>query len=554
MATIQSVSTGAVDLKRTKRKRAPATALDRLPPHSTDMEQGVLGCILISPDDCMAECVARLGQRSDAFYDVRHQKIYDALLTMWRARDAIEVITVQQRLKDDGELTDAGGNAYISSLPDAIPSAANLAYYLDIVCEKFEQRKIVQTCTEMVSRVYDFTGPHEQLMDEVRHSFTQCFDSRLNLCETITFDDATAFDATNDPNNIIGMKDGKTTRFLCRGHSAWLIGPSGIGKSSLLMFIAVSCCLGMPFFGVTPQRPLRVMIVQAENDMGDLSEMLKGLRDGFGMDFFDDSTDLLRENFVVKTSSGMIGEAFCQWMEREIINFRADIVFVDPLLSFAGIEVGRQDQASKLCRMWIDPILKRTGAVMISNHHTGKPEKKNGKPQGPQSIYELMYSGIGSSELVNWARAVMILQPTADGENAFRLTFAKRGKRAWARHPGEQNDFTLTVWLQHAQQGIFWQQIAPPAEADDAPKEKKLTKPEMIATCNLGTFLSQCPKDGESLRSVIRRLTEWLSSKDCPKRSLAQCSHGSLFTAVGLMLENEKLLLSNNLYFKGSKS
>lgn len=543
------------DLKRAKRLRKPQQqSVDRLPPHSIEAETGVLSCILIAPNECMGECIARLGQRSDAFYDLRHQTIYDAMLALKRGGDPIEVISVQQYLKDDGMLEQVGGIAYLSSLPDVVPSAGNLNYYLEIVLEKYELRKMVHTCTDIVSRVYDFTGPFEELIGSARHDLKTLFDPHLNICESTGFDDAMEFDASNDPNNIIGVKDGRTTRFLCRGHSAWLIGPSGIGKSSLLMLVAVSCCLGIPFFGVTPQRALKVMLVQAENDMGDLSEMLKGLMEGLVIEFDERALELLRKNFVVKTSSGVIGEEFCQWMEREIISFGAEIVFVDPLLSFAGIEVGRQDQASKLCRMWIDPILKRTGAVMISNHHTGKPEKnKGGRPQ-PQSIYDLMYSGIGSSELVNWARAVLILQPTADGDNAFRLTFAKRGKRAWARHPGESDAFTLTVWLQHAEKGIFWQQISPPAEAEEGPKEKKLTKPEMIAGCNLGTFISQCPKDGEGLRAMVRRLKNWLASKDSPKRSLAGCSDKTMRDGIALMLDSQKLRVEDGLYFRGEQA
>jgi hypothetical protein len=498
----------------------------------------------------MGECLSRLGQRADAFYDLRHQVIYNALLALRRAGDSIDVITLMQRLKDDGDLEQVGGIAYLSSLPNGVPSAANLSYYLEIVLEKYDLRKIVHTCSDLVSRVYSFEGPTEQLISEAHHALKRLFDPHVNICETIGFDDAMNFDASQDPNNIIGVKDGRTTRFLCRGHSAWLIGPSGIGKSSLLMLVAVSCCLGIPFFGVTPQRPLRVMLVQAENDMGDLSEMLRGLMDGLGIEFDEQKLEMLRKNFVVKTSSGVIGEEFCQWLEREIISFGGEMVFVDPLLSFAGIEVGRQDQASKLCRMWIDPILKRTGAVMISNHHTGKPEKNKGKPQ-PQSIYDLMYSGIGSSELVNWARAVLILQPTADGENAFRLTFAKRGKRAWARHPGENDAFTLTVWLQHAEKGIFWQQMSPPAEAEDGPKEKKLTKPEMIAGCNLGTFLSKCPKDGENQSSLKKRLKNWLASKDSPSRSLGASSEKTIRDAIAFLLGNQKIEMQDGLYFKG---
>ena len=60
-----------------------------------------------------------------------------------------------------------GGIAYLSQLQDAVPSAANLSYYLEIVREKFLLRKMIQTCTEVVGRVYDYEGEVDALLDEV---------------------------------------------------------------------------------------------------------------------------------------------------------------------------------------------------------------------------------------------------------------------------------------------------------------------------------------------------------------------------------------------------
>ena len=171
---IDSVSTegaGAADLKRTKRVRRPQTAgassVDRLPPHSPDMEKGVLGCILISPNECMGECIEKLKQGAEVFYDLRHQTIFSALIGMYEKQEPIDVITLQQRLKDTQLLEQVGGIAYLASLPDVVPSAANLSYYLDIVQEKYLLRRMIHTCTDVVGRVYDYEGEVDALMDEV---------------------------------------------------------------------------------------------------------------------------------------------------------------------------------------------------------------------------------------------------------------------------------------------------------------------------------------------------------------------------------------------------
>ena len=63
---------------------------------------------------------------AEVFYDLRHQTIFDVVAEMFDKREAIDVITVQQRLKDKQLLEQVGGIAYLSALPDTVPSAANL--------------------------------------------------------------------------------------------------------------------------------------------------------------------------------------------------------------------------------------------------------------------------------------------------------------------------------------------------------------------------------------------------------------------------------------------
>src|SRR5262245_44628727 len=128
---------GPADFKKSRRKKAgfseAAPKLDRLPPHSPEAEQGVLGCVLLAPNDCLGDCVEKFESGAAVFYDLRHLTIYETLVEMYDARVPIDIITVQQQLKDKQRLEEVGGITYLSSLPDTVPSAANLMYYLDIV-------------------------------------------------------------------------------------------------------------------------------------------------------------------------------------------------------------------------------------------------------------------------------------------------------------------------------------------------------------------------------------------------------------------------------------
>ena len=82
---IDSISEGGAsgaDLKRSRRRKpgaAEGAKVDRLPPHSPEAEQGVLGCIMLSPNDCMGICIEKFKGGAETFYDLRHQTIFSVL-------------------------------------------------------------------------------------------------------------------------------------------------------------------------------------------------------------------------------------------------------------------------------------------------------------------------------------------------------------------------------------------------------------------------------------------------------------------------------------------
>jgi len=81
-------------------------------------------------------------------------------------------------LKDRQLLDQVGGIAYLSQLQDAVPSAANLSYYLDIVREKYLLRKLITTCSGVVGKVFDYEGNVEELLDEVEKEVLRVNESR----------------------------------------------------------------------------------------------------------------------------------------------------------------------------------------------------------------------------------------------------------------------------------------------------------------------------------------------------------------------------------------
>src|SRR5216684_9171841 len=142
-----------------------AQDIHRTPPHSVEAEQGVLGSMLISPRDTIAECVEKIND--EYFYVPAHQTIYTVLVDLWNAGEAIDLITFTQVLRDRNLLESVGGAAFVTSLFTFVPTAANVGYYIDIVRDKYILREIIAAATESVRRAYEEQDEVSNLLDEV---------------------------------------------------------------------------------------------------------------------------------------------------------------------------------------------------------------------------------------------------------------------------------------------------------------------------------------------------------------------------------------------------
>jgi replicative DNA helicase len=247
----EAAAAGPVDLQKAKRRKQVTAAplkLDRLPPHSLQAEQGVLGCVLLSPGECLGQCIEKFKGQSAVFYDLRHRTIYELLVEMYDHKEPIDMLTVLQRLKDKQQLDSVGGPAYVSSLPDAVPSAANLGYYADIAWEKYILRKMITACTGAIARVYEHEGEVDALLDEIEQDILHLSEARVQASST-TIKDLVhrAINTIEDYHKRQGMLTGVGTGFpdldkmtsgLHDGEMIVIAARPSMGKTSLAMNIA----------------------------------------------------------------------------------------------------------------------------------------------------------------------------------------------------------------------------------------------------------------------------------------------------------------------------
>src|SRR5881392_233537 len=154
-----------------------AQDIHRSLPHSIEAEQGVLGSMLISPREIIAECVEKINE--EYFYVPAHQTIYTVLVELWNAGQGIDLITFTQVLRDRNLLETVGGAAAVTSLFTFVPTAANVTYYLEIVRDKYILRQIIAACTESVRRSFEEQDEVHNLLDEVEQKIFSVGEDRF---------------------------------------------------------------------------------------------------------------------------------------------------------------------------------------------------------------------------------------------------------------------------------------------------------------------------------------------------------------------------------------
>lgn len=129
-----------------------------LPPNSAEAEAGVLGCILLDPNWAIPIAQERLRVGSAVFYDLRHTAIYEAMLTLFAEGVPVESVAVMERLKDADKMpgADTTWMLYLLQLADAVPSASNLLYWLDILISKYVFRQVYRICGEESERAKQY--------------------------------------------------------------------------------------------------------------------------------------------------------------------------------------------------------------------------------------------------------------------------------------------------------------------------------------------------------------------------------------------------------------
>ena len=155
---------------------ASSAIAGRVPPQALQVEQSVLGAMLLERD-AIPKTIEILPAGS--FYTERHNAIYEAILSLFERGNPVDLITLGDELKRRGKLEDMGGAYYLTELTSTVATAANVEYHARIISEKSILRNLIETMTSVISRAYDPSADAFELMDEAESDIFRISDSQL---------------------------------------------------------------------------------------------------------------------------------------------------------------------------------------------------------------------------------------------------------------------------------------------------------------------------------------------------------------------------------------
>lgn len=137
--------------------------VSKVPPHSVDAEQSVLGSILLDKD-----AIVQVSEflRPEQFYVQKHGDIFEGMLALFELREPIDLVTLPQKLKEQKKLKNVGGSSYLSSLVEGVPSSANIKHYGEIIRDYYTRRKLISGSSEIVEMSFDESAGIGDVLDQ----------------------------------------------------------------------------------------------------------------------------------------------------------------------------------------------------------------------------------------------------------------------------------------------------------------------------------------------------------------------------------------------------
>ena len=152
------------------------SGLGKLPPQAVDLEEAVLGALMLEKD-ALSAVIDIL--KPEIFYKDSHQKIFQAIQVLFIKSSPVDILTVTAQLRQQGDLEMVGGAYYITELTNRVASAANIEYHSRIISQKYIQRELIKISTEIINNAYEDTTDIFDLLDSAEKNLFEIAQNNL---------------------------------------------------------------------------------------------------------------------------------------------------------------------------------------------------------------------------------------------------------------------------------------------------------------------------------------------------------------------------------------
>jgi replicative DNA helicase len=415
--------------------------LERVPPQDFEAEQGALGACLLSKT-ALAEVLDVV--EPAAFYQPRHQLIFNAIAHMNSRGLSVDQITLGKYLADTGDLIRAGGTQYLYELVRAVPTAANGEYYAEIVQDRGLRRALIELGTRTVQSGYSTTGETTHLIERVVAESRELRDRGM-ASEDLPVEDILDFVKKVD------VYDWVVPGLLERQDRLILTASEGGGKSTLLRQMSVTLAAGIhPFRTWEIIDPVKVLTLDCENGEAASRRKFRPLlaaaenleqpvkRGQFHIECRPSGLDLTKPSDRA-------------WMMRRVEKIKPDVLIIGPVYRLHAGNPNDEELARKVSVV-IDEARATAGCTVLMEAHA-----PHGNNMGPRSLRPL-----GSSLWMRWPEFGFGLRPVEDEKSAQNVDGA-RGRRVvpWRGSRDERD------WPAFIKQGENWPWVSyKPVDAD----------------------------------------------------------------------------------------
>ena len=153
------------------------TTNPRIPPHSNEAEEAVLGGILLD-NSSINEALEII--RPEDFYRSASQSIFQAMVSLTDKREPIDIVTLSQQLRLQNRLEEVGGMENLARLASIVPTAANVPFYARVIKDYALRRKVITECSRIMNESFDLEGEVDDFLDSSEQRFLKISDDRIS--------------------------------------------------------------------------------------------------------------------------------------------------------------------------------------------------------------------------------------------------------------------------------------------------------------------------------------------------------------------------------------